>query len=247
MALRETTPPSPTRLLTLGLIAWLAFLLLRRSVAELIPGLSHADVAEHDWVMVLPNLLLAGFLLWLGRLRYSHAQLWNAPGRTWLALAMGVGVLGSCAFTWAEQVMQPMDPAHDGMRVAALALGLSLALSEEVGFRGTLYEALKEWKGELWAVLGSAFLFSAVHLGERLCAASPRTVFGGLALSLARLRGVGLTGLILIHLCVESAWALFLPMPAPLDAPRELIAAGINAVFCLVLWRMKPTQAVKGL
>lgn len=229
-----------TRFLGLSLLVWAAFLLVRRGVAESIPGIGPAEMARHDWAMVTANLALAGAMLWMGLKRYGRPRLWNAPGRKSLAMVMGLGVLASCAFTWAEQVMQPMDPTHDVMRVAALALGLSLALSEEIGFRGTIFEGLKEWKGELWAVLGSAFLFTAVHMGERICAASPRTALGGLALSLARLRGVGLTGLILIHFCVEAAWALFLPMPAPLDAPRELIAAGINAVFCLVLWKMKP-------
>jgi hypothetical protein len=99
-----TTAASPdrntaTRFLGLSLLVWAAFLLVRRGVAESIPGIGPAEMARHDWAMVSANLALAGAMLWMGLKRYGRPRLWNAPGRKGLAMVMGLGVLASTAAT----------------------------------------------------------------------------------------------------------------------------------------------------
>ncbi|MFI5355549.1 MAG: hypothetical protein ACHQX0_08065, partial [Desulfobaccales bacterium] len=54
-----------------------------------------------------------------------------------------------------------------------------------------------------------------------------------------RAKGLSVGNLIFIHFAAEAAWALFLPLPGPMDTPKELTSAAINGLVCVVLWRMK--------
>lgn len=229
----------PQRLLLTGLSLFLLYAVTRHLLANFYTVTCTQDVVAYEWWLSGANLALCAALAWAGWKAWGWSRLWNLPGRPWMALILGVGVVLSCGYSWSDQVMTPMTRANDPVRVAALGLGLAMALAEEVGFRGLLYSAAEEWLGEDWAILVSAALFTLLHLSQRLCAASPRTAMGGLALSLARSRGLNLGQLICIHFAAEAAWALFLPLAGPMDTPKELTSAAINGLVCVALWRMK--------
>ena len=199
---------------------------------------TQADAACYEQCLASANFVVAAVAGLLGWLAWGWKKLWNLPGRPVLTVFLTVGVVLSCGFAWGNQVMSPMTAEYDQVRIAALLLALGLALAEEIGFRGLLYGAVERLWGSGWAIAWSAIMFTALHLDQRICAASPRTALGGLALSIARARGFSLGNLIVIHFAAEAAWALYLPMPQSLDPKREAISAAINLVFCFVLWRM---------
>lgn len=234
-----SSAPSPQRLLWQAFALFAAYALFRQAMVDHYSVVVTADELRYEWILASANGLLALILLGLGLRGLGWRPLWNSPGRPWMTLILGAGVVLSCGYSWSGQVMAPMTPTFNGLRLAALGLGLGMALAEEIGFHGLAYGAVERLKGETWAIGVSAILFTLLHVDQRLCAASPRTALGGLALSLGRARGLSLGDLILIHFAAEAAWALFLPLDPNLDATRELTSAAVNGLVCVAMWRMK--------
>jgi membrane protease YdiL (CAAX protease family) len=236
----------PHFILYTSMVLFGAYALVRHIHEGYYPVVTQLDVAKYEYWLAAANFTLAGAVAMLGWAVWGWRHYWNEPGRPWLTSAITVGVVCSCGYSWANQVMSPMTAVYDPVRVSALTLALALALAEEMGIRGLLYGAAERLWGSGWAIAWSAMLFTMLHLDQRICAASPRTALGGLALSMARAKGLSLGNLIVIHFAAEAAWALFLPMPQPLDAQREAISACINLLFCVVLWRLpSPKKPLK--
>jgi len=228
----------PQFILFTSMVFFGAYALVRHIHEGYYPVVTQADVAKYEYWLAAANFTLAGAAALLGWAAWGWRKLWNHPGRPWLTLAITAGVVCSCGYSWARQVMSPMTPDYDQVRVGALVLALGLAVAEEVGIRGLLYGAVERLWGSGWAIAWSALLFTMLHFDQRICAASPRTVLGGLALSIARAKGLSVGNLVMIHFVAEAAWALYLPMPQPLDAQREAVSACLNLLFCVVLWRL---------
>jgi membrane protease YdiL (CAAX protease family) len=95
---------------------------------------------------------------------------WVAP-RVW-ALSVAVGLALAVAVTFVlllvpqgESPMTQVLQTSGGM-VGVIALALISPWSEELLLRGVIYGALERWAGPLLAVLGSALVFSLLHLGQ---------------------------------------------------------------------------------
>ena len=236
----------PQFILFTSMVFFGAYALVRHIHEGYYPVATQLDVARYEYWLAAANFTLAGAVALLGWAAWGWPHFWNQPGQPWLALALTVGVVASCGYSWANQVMSPMTAEYDPVRVGALALALGLALAEELGIRGLLFGAVERLWGGAWAVAWSAMLFTMLHFDQRICAASPRTVLGGLALSIARAKGLSVGNLVVIHFAAEAAWALYLPMPQPLDARREAVSACVNLLFCAVLWRLpSPKKPLK--
>lgn len=224
----QPSAPAARRLLWQAFALFAAYALFRQAMVDRYCVVVTADEVRYEWILAAANGLLALILLGLGLRGLGWRPLWNGPGRPWTTLILGAGVVLSCGYSWSGQVMAPMTPTFNG-------LGLGMALAEEIGFHGLVYGAVERLKGEAWAIGVSAILFTMLHVDQRLCAASPRTALGGLALSLGRALGLSLGGLILIHFAAEAAWALFLPLDPGLDSARELTSATVNGLVCVAL------------
>jgi membrane protease YdiL (CAAX protease family) len=233
----------PQSLFFASMVLFGGYALVRHLHLSYFPVVTQADAACYEQCLAQANFTVAAVAGILGWLAWGWKNLWNLPGRPWLTLLMTIGVVASCGYAWGNQVMSPMTAEYDPVRVGALLLALGLALAEEIGFRGLLYGAVDRLWGEGWAIAWSAILFTALHLDQRICAASPRTALGGLALSIARARGFSLGNLIVVHFAAEAAWALYLPMPQALDPQREAISACVNLLFCVALWKLPPLKS----
>jgi membrane protease YdiL (CAAX protease family) len=245
-------PPAATKphfILFTSMVLFGAYALVRHIHEGYYPVVTQLDVAKYEYWLAAANFTLAVAVVLLGWAAWGWQAIWAQPGRPWLTLLITVGVVCSCGYTWAHQVMSPMTAEYDPVRIGALVLALGLALAEEIGIRGLLYGAVERLWGGTWAIAWSAMLFTMLHFDQRICAASPRTVLGGLALSIARAKGLSVGNLVIIHFTVEAAWALFLPMPQGLDLQREAVSAGLNLVFCVLLWHLpsikKPLKTVR--
>jgi membrane protease YdiL (CAAX protease family) len=75
----------------------------------------------------------------------------------------------------------------------------SVALVEELLYRGLVYQALDEWLGTRWAIWGSSLGFLLWHIFGQGPVIGLTAFFIGLIFALLRWRAGGIVGLILLH------------------------------------------------
>jgi membrane protease YdiL (CAAX protease family) len=142
-------------------------LLVRLQITSLPP--TDAIVA----LVALYGAILAGSLLAPSVARNGSAPLGRA-----VAFAVGLGAVGLAAIVAGRPPAVPFSNL-------AIPLSLVGAIAEEALFRRAAYGWLRQW-GTLVAIVGSAVLFSAIHLPFYGSAALPVDFGAGLLLSWQR-------------------------------------------------------------
>lgn len=236
--LKSPSVPSPLRILSLGIVAWLAYLAARTGVQVLLPVTDMATYLQQDAIITLLRLSTLGFCYWLGRLRYSHESFQNLPGRSGVAWALGLWMTAAFTISWFARTPAPFTAWNWGSRLIEAAIALIVAANEEVGWRATMFEPLKETLGATWAVTLTTTGFLLMHVGYQPWQAWPRITFTALAFSLGRLRGLSLGSLIAIHFACDASMALYQPegMISSWDydiASAVMVAAAAGAMFFL--------------
>jgi membrane protease YdiL (CAAX protease family) len=232
--------PSSLRVLTLALLAWAAYAAARSLVQALLPSADLPSYLEQDAAVTVLRLGCLAFCLWLGRLRYTRESFWNLPGRKGLAWGLGAWMAAAFALSCFARAYAPFNAWNAGSRALELAIALVAAANEEIGWRATLFEPLREALGQAWSLGLSTLGFSLMHLGTQPWQAWPRIVFTGLALGLARLRGVSLGALIAIHFACDACLALYQPEGAVGSWTLDSISAGLVAAAAIALYFAKP-------
>jgi uncharacterized protein len=158
--------------------------------------------------MLLPPLVIIArrgnpfFLLGLDRFRPRMlAELVVALGLGFL----GMMVWGIILFYFGQRAQEPIIPLFgEGLPALASAFlvgAIMAAVIEEVVFRGFLFGGLLKYVGPVWAAIGSAVLFGALHLQPL---AFPALTFLGLILALLYYRTGSLWMPILMHFVVNA-------------------------------------------
>jgi membrane protease YdiL (CAAX protease family) len=232
--------PSPFRILTLALLAWAAYTAARTGLQRLLPVSDMASYLEQDGVITLLRLGCLGFCYWLGRLRYSRESFHNQPGRPGLAWMVGLWMIGVYTLSWFSRAYAPFTAWNAGARMVELAIAMVVAANEEVGWRGAIFEPLRELWGPAWAVGLTVLGFTLMHLGYQPWTALPRIALTAAVLGLGRWRGLSLGSLILIHFGIDGSLALYQPEGPFMNMALEYgstLAVGAAAV---ALYFVKP-------
>ena len=216
----------------------------------------------------LVTVLLAGWIMahWVDRKapEFSWAG-GSAPwreglggligGAIWLAVSLSaIGLFGAVSYAPAGEVVGP------ALGLAAVSLGLNAVVQEVLG-RGYLWQVVQRSLGPVWALVGSAALFTALHVAAFHGVGWPmlNVFLAGMLLGLLRWRSGGLLAPIGVHyawnflagpglgLTVSSrdltgGWRVFV-----LDGPvavtggefgleGSVLVTGVTAIACGVLW-----------
>lgn len=146
----------------------------------------------------------------LAALRFHRVapRVWSLAAAVGLALA----VLVSVVLLLVPQGESPMTQVlqTSGGMVSVIALALISPWSEEFLLRGVIYGSLERWAGPLAAVLGSALIFSLLHLGQHWGNLAPWVTLTvtGLVLSGVRWRTGSTLASTVTHLVYNLALAL---------------------------------------
>lgn len=235
----QRLPPSARRVFLLGALALSVYGGYRLFLSKLLPATAVFNVLPQDLVVALGSLACALFLYWLARLRYSGRVLRRLPG-SWSAatvLVLGLAAAAVC-LQWHLQ-MADFDLASGPLRLAGLAVALSVAACEEIGFRGTLFVSLQELSGKrgaFWVLALGSLGFMLLHGCYQTPWNLPFAAAAGLALGAARLRGASLWSLVLAHALMDGVDALWSSSSLTLGYWPGLIAAGLGLGVALLLW-----------
>lgn len=238
----KTLPPA-RRILALAALAWVAYVAARTAIQRLLPVSDMGSYLEQDAVITILRLSCLAFCFWLGRLRYSRESFLNLPGRRALSWGLGAWFFAAFILSAVARPYAPLTPWNWGSRALETAIALAVAANEEVGWRGALFEPIRELWGAGWALSLTSLGFFLMHLGYQPWPAWPRIILTGLAFGLARLRGVSLTALIFIHFACDAAEALYQPEGMAPDMKLHWISAGLTGAAALAIFFLKPKPA----
>ena len=144
--------------------------------------------------------VLAG-TLWIGLRRWNLGKLGINKDGLLLSLACGSAILAGrlliiLAIDWGFSPPNISLPWLTGQVLYYFGL---VGLVEELLFRGLVYRALGEWRGERWAIWGSSIGFVLWHIFGQGPLMGAAALFIGLLFALIRWRGGGILGLIVLH------------------------------------------------
>jgi membrane protease YdiL (CAAX protease family) len=232
--------PSPQRVLTLALLAWATYTAARTGLQALLPVSDMASYLEQDTLITLLRLGCLGFCYWLGRQRYSRESFHNLPGRPGLAWSVGLWMVGFYTLSWFSRAYAPFSLWNAGARMVELAIALIVAANEEVGWRGAIFEPLRELWGPAWALALTVAGFTLMHVGYQPLETLPRIALTAAVLGLGRWRGLSLGSLILIHFGIDGSLALYQPEGAYLSMTPEYVCTGAIGLAAVSLYFVKP-------
>ena len=228
--------PSPLRILSISVIAWLAYIAARTALMRLLPAGDISSYLQQDGLITVLRLSTLGFCYWLGRLRYSQERFLNLPGLAGISWALGLWMCAAFTLSWFARDPAPWTTWNAGIRLLEVAVALIVAANEEVGWRATMFEPLREILGNAWAVSLTTAGFTLMHVGYQPWQALPRVFFTALVFSLGRLRGLSLGALIAIHFACDASGSLYFPEGNISNwnydiASTVLVAAAAVAIF----------------
>ncbi len=232
--------PSPLRILTLGAITWVAYVAARSAVQQMMPVSDMASYLEQDVVITVLRLSTLGFCYWLGRLRYSNERFQNLPGRAGLGWGLGLWMTAAFTLSCFARTPAPFTLWNGGARLIELAIALVVAANEEVGWRATLFEPLRELFGDAWAVGLNTLGFTLMHVGYQPWQAWPRIIVTSLVFSWGRLRGLSLGSLIAIHFGCDASMALYLPEGPNSSWNYDIASTLMTAAAAVAVYLLKP-------
>jgi membrane protease YdiL (CAAX protease family) len=144
------------------------------SGSHLPPGLEIADTAVQDAAFVLTALFFAQ----LGGRAVSGAQFGLRPTRLWRAVRLIMLTLAGFLFfslIWAavfnvgkEKLLEQLGTGKNAI-LLLLSAGLTCVVApicEEFLFRGYIFSALRNWRGDWPAAVITGLLFGGVHAGS---------------------------------------------------------------------------------
>jgi membrane protease YdiL (CAAX protease family) len=119
---------------------------------------------------------------------------------------------------------------------------------EEFLFRGLIFRALEDWRGERTAVWGSAIAFGLYHVGVGGVLGFIAGLVSGIILGAIRLRAGGIVGPILVHGLIDVTAVEMAPAVTTWDFshagfphPLVIVAGYLVIVGLLVfLWKLAP-------
>jgi membrane protease YdiL (CAAX protease family)/gamma-glutamylcyclotransferase (GGCT)/AIG2-like uncharacterized protein YtfP len=196
------------RALLLGILCWLSYMLLRTLFQHWIPVHDWKSYILQDLSITVLRLGSAGICLWIAKRRWSMEALglshsvWPAPvAMASLLVAGGSGILNALSMTtdWNAAVW---------IRFVEIAIAFAVALNEEIGFRGLIFNGIRELAGPKTAILISSLLFTAMHLGYQPLYSMLSIFFTGLCFATLRVKGVSLKIIILLHFFYDGCFAL---------------------------------------
>jgi membrane protease YdiL (CAAX protease family) len=203
--------------LAVWLLLWIPFDL--RWNAQIFPG-RDVGIAYNWWAIYLVVIAIIGW----GRLRQLPGfdyRLIPRGGRdfVWAGIAF-LGVLVTCVppGLLADFIHYPSTVREPSIRealIAGPAIFLTIALPEEIFFRGVLQTGLERWYGRGGALVLASLAFGLMHwnnvseLKMQLVYCGLATVAGGFY-GLAYRRGGSLFAAALCHALVDLIWHLFL-------------------------------------
>jgi membrane protease YdiL (CAAX protease family) len=238
-------PPSARRVFLLGVLTLAAYGGYRLFLSKLLPATAVFNMLPQDLAVALGSLACALFLYWLARLRYSGQVLRRLPG-AWGAASLVVLGLATAAvcLQWHREVAD-FDLAGAPLRLAGLAVALSVAACEEIGFRGTLFVSLQDLSGKrgvFWALILGSLGFMLLHGSYQTLWNLPFAAAAGVALGVARLRGASLWSLVFAHALMDGVDPLWSSSSLTLGYWPGLIAAGLALGVALLLWFLPKAQ-----
>jgi membrane protease YdiL (CAAX protease family) len=159
-----------------------------------------------------PGSMPAGLVFALALLALATGAGWR-PGRPSIrAAALGVGVGGVLVAAWVT--------AHPGTALdlaplnAAMALWTPIvaiiAVAEEVALRGVLFDAVRGWGGDGWALAATTVVFALMHVPLYGIGALPVDLAVGLLLGGLRIVSGGVLAPAVAHVIADLAggWLL---------------------------------------
>jgi membrane protease YdiL (CAAX protease family) len=169
------------------------------------------DQTVHYVVQSLAYLYVLAGVLFIGLRRWSWDQLGLNLRGFRLSLSCG-GAMVLLRIIAQSAFGQPIEfiPFRLGpFAVNFIYYFFFVGFVEELLFRGLLFRALEDWRGPVWAVVGSSAAFALWHIGW----AGPLMIghfVAGLFFGLVRWRSASIPGLVIVHglddfLAVETA------------------------------------------
>jgi membrane protease YdiL (CAAX protease family) len=159
-----------------------------------------------------PGSMPAGLVFALTLLVLAAGAGWRAGRPSFRAAALGVGVGALLVATWLS--------ARQGMALdlaplnAAIALWTPIvtivAVAEEVALRGVLFDTVRGWGGDGWALLATTVVFALMHLPLYGIGALPVDLAVGLLLGGLRIVSGGVLAPAVAHVIADLAggWLL---------------------------------------
>jgi membrane protease YdiL (CAAX protease family) len=209
--LAERPPWTPGDMLTVVLVFFLASvaasMLAQSRATALLAGLfSYGAYVAACWL--LGHRVAPGEPLGALAFHRVSARVWSLSAAIGLALAVAV----SFVLLFVPQGESPMTEVlqTSGGMLSVITLALISPWSEELLLRGVIYGSLERWAGPLAAVLGSALVFSLLHLGQHWGNLAPWLTLTatGLVLSGVRWRTGSALASTVTHLTYNLALAL---------------------------------------
>jgi membrane protease YdiL (CAAX protease family) len=216
--------------------------------------------SETVFQVVVYLYVLAG-TVFIGRRRWSWNELGINRQGIWLSLgcALAFAIARLLIIKGVRWELAP--PAFGALELVGNILfyfGL-VGLGEELLFRGLIYRALEDWRGEAgskaaarWAIWGSAAGFMLWHIFGQGPVIGISTLVIGLAFGLIRARAGGIVGLVVLHgvwdlesvLLVAGSNAAILGSGYPQIASWGLLWLGtaLLALTPLVVWLIHPKK-----
>jgi hypothetical protein len=156
--------------------------------------------------------MLAGVVFALALLALAAGAGWRI-GRLSLA-AVGLGAAGGVLLV-APWLMSrsglPLDiaPVNSAIAVWTPVVAL-IAVAEEVAIRGVLFNAVRDWRGDGWALAATTVLFAAMHIPLYGVGALPLDLAVGLLLGGLRIISAGVLAPAIAHAIADLAggWLL---------------------------------------
>jgi membrane protease YdiL (CAAX protease family) len=154
----------------------------------------------------------AGLVFALALFALAAGAGWRARRPNLRAVALGAAGGGVLVLVWLS--------AHPGIAIqlASLNSGIALwtpivaivAVAEEVALRGVLFDAVRGWRGDGWALVATTALFALIHVPLYGIGALPLDLAVGLLLGGLRIVTGGVLAPAIAHLIADLAggWLL---------------------------------------
>jgi membrane protease YdiL (CAAX protease family) len=154
----------------------------------------------------------AGLVFALALLALAAGAGWRAGRPRLRGIAVGLAGGGALVFAWLASrpgIAIDLAPLNSGIALWTPIVA-GVAVAEEVALRGVLFNAIRSWGGDGWALAATTLLFGLIHVPLYGVGALPLDLAVGLLLGGLRIVSGGVLAPAIAHVIADLAggWLL---------------------------------------